>query len=176
MTKLQCLSDASGCPSTLQHVLAAAPACAPPRVVLLQVFGLSTATLRRRSSGEVAFLLRLIEDVLRREVAGLRASGVRLRFPGDRALLPAPMQSAMALCAPASLSPGPDPTFLRELLHYLEQLNKCLRACHSPEPSTHLLLPATMQSATALCGPREGCAPTVLRCCDNNLSFRQSDD
>lgn len=114
ITELQCLSDASGCPSTLQHVLAAVLACAPQRAVLLQVFGLSTANLRRRSSGEVAFLLRLIEDVLRREVAGLRASGVRLRFPGDRALLPAPMQSAIALCGPASLLPGPDqPYFVR---------------------------------------------------------------
>lgn len=109
--KLQCLSDASCCPSTLQHVLAPALACAPQRAVLLQVFGLSTANLQKRSSGEVAFLIRLIEGVLLREVAGLRASGVRLRFPGDRALLPAPMQSAMALCGPASLLPGPEQPF-----------------------------------------------------------------
>ena len=53
----------------------------------LQLFVFSTENWKR-SSFEIAALLRLIEDILRREVPLLRQKSIKVNFMGNRTLLP----------------------------------------------------------------------------------------
>ncbi len=79
---------------------ARAPGRLPERGLAAQVYGLSADNLRRRGAPELGALLTLVEGALGRELAGLRSRGVRLRFPGERALLPASVRAVAARCAP----------------------------------------------------------------------------
>ena len=80
-------------------VAARAPGRLPERGLAAQVYGLSADNLRRRGAPELGALLTLVEGALGRELAGLRSRGVRLRFPGERALLPASVRAVAARCA-----------------------------------------------------------------------------
>jgi undecaprenyl diphosphate synthase len=59
-----------------------------------------------RGAAEVAFLMALFHRALEEQLADLNASGVRLRFVGDRGRLPAALQQAVARCG-ALLGAGP---------------------------------------------------------------------
>ncbi len=92
---------------------ARAPGRLPECAAAAQVYGLSADNLRRRGAPELGALLALVEGALGRELAGLRSRGVRLRFPGERALLPASVRAVAARRAP----PGPFNGVARRMPH-----------------------------------------------------------
>ncbi|HTV98053.1 MAG TPA: polyprenyl diphosphate synthase [Steroidobacteraceae bacterium] len=70
-------------------------ACAQRKIGHLTLFAFSSENWRRPSD-EVGLLMRLLLESLAREVSDLHASGVRLKFIGDRAALGAEIAGTMA--------------------------------------------------------------------------------
>ncbi|MGH8228414.1 MAG: polyprenyl diphosphate synthase [Steroidobacteraceae bacterium] len=79
----------------LEAVRACVERCTARHIEALTLFAFSSENWRR-PGGEVAKLMSLFVDALDREVAELHASGVRLRFIGERARLAVRLQSRIA--------------------------------------------------------------------------------
>ncbi len=69
-------------------------ACAPLGVEYLTIFGFSTENWKR-TQAEVAGLMSLFRQYIRKEARSLKAEGVRVRFIGDRPGLDAKLRSLM---------------------------------------------------------------------------------
>ena len=69
--------------------------CRELGIPYLTIYAFSTENWQR-SDEEVAFLMSLFEEVIQREIKELLANGVRIRFVGDVAGLPATLQQRMA--------------------------------------------------------------------------------
>jgi undecaprenyl diphosphate synthase len=69
-------------------------ACGPLGVEYLTIFGFSTENWKR-TQAEVAGLMSLFRQYIRKEARGLKAEGVRVRFIGDRPRLDAKLRALM---------------------------------------------------------------------------------
>lgn len=64
-------------------------------VSVLTVFALSTENYQKRGREEIEFLFDLFREAIEEEFAKLAEENIRIRFIGDRAVLPADLQESM---------------------------------------------------------------------------------